>query len=107
MIFSPEQAKGENDVGKKDGQRYTAKFKFQVALEALRSEKADAEVARAYQVHPITVSKWRKEFLEKGAEVFGGRDEVRVYEQKISKLERMLGQKEVELALLKSFLDES
>ena len=39
--------------------------------------------------------KWKKEFLEKGAEVFGGRDEVRVYEQKISKLERMLGQKEV------------
>ena len=47
-----------------------------MVLEALRSEKADAEVARAYQVHPITVLKWKKEFLEKGAEVFGGRDEV-------------------------------
>ena len=42
-----------------------------------------------------------------GAEVFGGRDEVRASEQKISKLERLLGQKEVELALLKNFLDES
>ena len=94
-------------MGKKDGRRYTAKFKFQVVLEALRSQKADGEVARAYQVHPITLSKWKKEFLEKGAEVFGGRDEVRAYEQKISKLERMLGQKEVELALLKNFLDES
>jgi len=86
-------------VAKTDGRRYTAKFKFQ-----LRSQKADAEIARAYQVHPITLSKWKKEFLEKGAEVFGGRDEVRASEQKISKLERMLGQKEVELALLKNFL---
>ena len=90
-------------MAKKDGRRYTAKFKFQVVLEALRSQKADAEVARAYQVHPITLSKWKKEFLEKGAEVFGGRDEVRGYEEKIAKLERMLGQKEVELALLKNF----
>ena len=90
-------------MDKKDGRRYTAKFKFQVVLEALRSQKADGEVARAYRVHPITLSKWKKEFLEKGAEVFGGRDEVRAYEQKISKLERMLGQKEVELALLKKF----
>ena len=45
-----------------------------MVLEALRSEKADAEVARAYQVHPITVSKWKKEFLEKGAEVSDGSD---------------------------------
>ena len=80
-------------MGKKDGRRYTAKLKFQVVLEASRSEKADAEVARADQVHPITLSKWKKEFLEKGAEVFGGWDEVRAYEQKISKLERMLGLK--------------
>ena len=42
-------------MGKKDGRRYTAKFKFQVVLEALRSQKADGEVARAYQVHPITL----------------------------------------------------
>ena len=40
------------------------------------------------------------------SEVFGGRDEVRAYEHKISKLERMVGQKEVELALLKNFLGE-
>ena len=37
-------------MAKKDGRRYTAKFKFPVVLEALRSQKPDAEVARAY--HP-------------------------------------------------------
>jgi hypothetical protein len=35
--------------------------------------------------------------------VFGGSEEVKAYEQRISQLERMLGQKEVELALLRNF----
>ena len=33
-------------MAKKDGRRYTAKFKFQVVLEGLRSQKPDAEAAR-------------------------------------------------------------
>ena len=93
-------------MAKKDGRRYTGTLKFRVVLEALRSQKPDAEVARVYQVPPITLSKWEKEFLEKGAEVFGGGEEVRASEQKISKLEQMVGQKKVELALRHIQLDE-
>ncbi len=91
-------------MAKKTGKRYSAKFKFQLVLEALQREGADAEVARAYGVHPVTLSKWKKEFLEKGAEVFGGSEEIREYEKKVSDLERMVGQKEVEIALLKNFM---
>lgn len=82
---------------------YTPKFKFNVVLELLRSEKSEAEVARAFDVHPATVSRWKKQFLEQGAEVFGGSEEVKEYEERIGQLERMLGKKEVELALLKNF----
>ncbi|HSR54120.1 MAG TPA: transposase [Acidobacteriota bacterium] len=89
------------------GKRYSPKFKFNVVLEALRSEKSDAEVARAYDVHPATVSRWKSEFMERGAEVFGGTEEVKEYEDRIGQLERMLGQKEVEIALLKNFFSES
>jgi len=79
-----------------------------VALEALKEdERADAEVARAYAVHRVMVSRWKKQFLEQGPEVFGGKEEVREYERRISQLKRMLGQKEVEIALLKNCLDES
>lgn len=95
-------------MASKHGKRYSPKFKFQVVLEALKEDdRADAEVARAYDVHPVTVSRWKKQFLENGPEVFGGKEEVREYEQRIAQLERMLGQKEVEIALLKNFLDES
>jgi transposase len=92
-------------MAKKNGKRYSAKFKFSLVLEALQREGADAEVARAYGVHPVTLSKWKREFLEKGAEVFGGSEEVAEYEKRVGDLERIVGQKEVEIALLKNFLN--
>jgi len=58
--------------GKKRPKQYSAQFKFNVVLEALRAEKAEAEVARAYGVHPVTLSRWKKQFLEQGSEVFCG-----------------------------------
>lgn len=88
-----------------NGKRYSPRFKFQVVLEALRREDADAEVARAYGVHPVTLSRWKRDFLEKGAEIFGSSAEVAQYEKRVSDLERMVGQKEVEIALLKNFLN--
>ena len=101
MVFSLERAKEKISWQRRMDADTRPSSKFRVVLEAVRSQKPDAEVARAYQVHPITLSKWNTEFLEKGAEVFGAGDEVRACEQKISKLGRMLGQKEVELALSK------
>jgi transposase-like protein len=90
-------------MGKKKPKTYSAQFKFTVVLEALKAEKTEGEIARGYGVHPVTLSRWKKQFLEHGAEVFGGSEEVKAYEQRISQLERMLGQKEVELALLRNF----
>jgi len=51
--------------------------------------------------------RWKKQFMEKGLEVFGGSEEVKEYEERIGQLERMVGQKEVEIALLKNFFSES
>lgn len=86
---------------------YSPSFKFQVVLEALTSDGADAEVARAYDVHPVTLSRWKKIFRENGSEVFGGDEELKEYEKKISNLEQLLGKKEVEIAMLRNFLGES
>ena len=91
-------------MGSKNRKSYSAQLKFQVVMECLQSDASDAEVARAYDVHPITVAKWKKQFLEHGPEVFGGKEEVKRAEKQIEQLERMLGQKEVEIALLKNFL---
>ena len=91
-------------MSKKTRKSYSAKLKFQIVLEALTSEQKDAEIARAYNVHPVSLSNWKRQFIDNGAEIFSGNDEVKTYEARVSDLERLLGQKEVELALLKNFL---
>jgi len=92
---------------KKNGKRYTAQLKFQVVMEMLKGDKAVGQIARAYGVHPITLGLWKKDFHEHGPEVFGGSETVRGYEQRLRELERLVGQKEVEIALLKNFLAEN
>lgn len=88
----------------KSPKSYSATFKFQVVLETLRQQRPDAELARVHGVHPITVAKWKSRFLEQGPELFRDKAVVKRYEQRMAELERLLGQKEVEIALLKNFL---
>jgi len=91
-------------VSEKHGKRYTTRFKFQVVLEVLRATKNIGQIARMYGVHPITITHWKKEFLEKGPEIFGQQNTLQEYEKRIQELERLIGHKEVEIALLKNFL---
>jgi transposase-like protein len=83
---------------------YSPEFKLQVVLEALQSDRTDAEIARAYDVHPVTLSNWKKKLKDNGAKAVGGAGGLKEKEKKIANIERMVGQKEVEIALLKNFL---
>ena len=87
--------------------RYSPKLKFQVVLEMLQGTKTPGQVAKAYQVHPNTVSNWKQTLLDKGPEIFSQNGTVAEYEQRIADLEQLLGKKEVEIALLKNFLGRS
>jgi transposase len=87
--------------------RYSPRFQFQVVLEVLKGDRDAVEIARAHDLHPTTVSRWKREFLENGPEVFGRSGTVAVYETRIKEMERLLGRKEVEIALLRNFADGS
>ena len=87
--------------------KYPPKLKSQVVLELLQGEKTVGQIAKAYGVHPNSIHKWKKEFLEKGPEVFDQEGVVAEYEERIADLEQLLGKKEVEIALLKNFLGRS
>ena len=50
--------------------RYSPKLKFQVVLEALSGEKTTGQIAKEYGIHPNSVALWKKQFLEKGPELF-------------------------------------
>jgi len=82
--------------------RFTAAFKAQVVLELLSGGKSVAEVAREHRVKPDIVARWRRQFVANAASVFakstaaGGEAEARIAE-----LERVLGQKTLELEVAK------
>jgi len=83
---------------------FDGKFKSAVALEALREDKALAEIAVKYQVHPNQISNWKKEALEKLPELFqDGRRKRKSDEPVITRddLLREIGQLKVENEFLK------
>lgn len=47
--------------------RHSASFKAEVALEAAKQTRTIAELAKAYQVHPVQIGQWKKQLLD-GAE---------------------------------------
>ena len=57
---------------KQTRRKFSADFKAKVALEAIKNQKTLAELSLQYEVNPITISKWKAEFLENMSLVFGG-----------------------------------
>jgi len=55
---------------KKTRRKFTGAFKAKVAIEVLKERESLAELSKHYEVHPIIISKWKKEFLENSAHVF-------------------------------------
>jgi transposase-like protein len=47
--------------------RHSPAFKAKVALEAAKQARTVAELAKAFQVHPVQISQWKKQLLD-GAE---------------------------------------
>ena len=43
-----------------------------MALAAVKGDKTVAEIAQQYEVHPTQVTDWRRQLLDRAADVFGG-----------------------------------
>lgn len=54
----------------KKRRRYSAEFKFKVALEAAKEIKPLSQLAKEYELHPNQISTWKKQLLSAGAAVF-------------------------------------
>jgi len=50
--------------------RYPAKFKADVAIQALIGATTIAEIATEHDIHPVTVSTWKKEAIDRLHEIF-------------------------------------
>jgi transposase-like protein len=50
--------------------KFDEEFKAKIALEAVKEEMTLAELAEKYEVHPNQISAWKKQLIEKSAELF-------------------------------------
>ena len=83
--------------------RHTAKFKFTIALEAIKSDKTINQLASDHQLHPSQISQWKKQLLEQGSDIFATRPTKRQREQndRESHLYEQIGRLNMELNWLK------
>ena len=49
--------------------RRSAKFKFDVALEAAKGLQTASQIASEREIHPNQISQWKKQLLEEGASI--------------------------------------
>jgi transposase len=54
----------------KKSRKYSAQFKFEIALEAAKELKTITELSSEHGVHPNQISQWKRQPIEQGAEVF-------------------------------------
>ena len=57
-------------MGKKNAKRYDAATKARVALEAAKEQETLAQIGKRFGVHPVLVGQWKKQLLERAADVF-------------------------------------
>lgn len=83
--------------------RYSAEFKFQVAMEAAKGLKTISELASEFGVHPNQISQWKRELLESGATLFSdkGARQQREQEALQAELYEQIGRLKMELEWLK------
>jgi len=80
---------------------YSPKFKSQIVLESLRSEKSQAAICRQHGLSSDLLSRWRQQFLEQAHQVFADPASRSAEQARIAELERLVGQLTFELTAVK------
>ena len=83
--------------------QFTKEFKL-AAIQRLESGARLAEVARAFEVNPNVLHRWRREFRQGPGNVFPGLGKRRWEEGQVAQLERKIGQQALEIDFLKGCL---
>src|ERR1022692_3517597 len=82
---------------------FTKEFKL-AAVRRLEQGVSIGEAARALEVNPNVLHRWRREIRQGPGNVFPGQGEQRWAEGRIAELERKIGQQALEIDFLKECL---
>jgi transposase-like protein len=82
---------------------FTKEFK-RAAVQRLEQGVSIGEVARALEVNPNVLHRWRREFRQGPGNAFSGNGKPRWPDGRIAELERKIGQQALEIDFLKGCL---
>ena len=87
--------------------RFSAEFKAKVALEAIKGHETVAELATRHELHPTQIAAWKREAVEKLAQVLveKGTERERGRDGEIDELHAKIGQLVVERDFLSKAFD--
>ena len=80
----------------KSRRKFTKEFKL-TAIRRLQSGQSTAEVARALEVHPSELHRWRRELNDHAERAFAGVGQKRAEQSRVAELERKVGQQALEI----------
>jgi len=83
--------------------QFTKEFKL-AAVRRLEQGVSISEAARALEVNPNVLHRWRREFRQGTGNAFPGNGKQRWSEGRIAELERKVGQQALEIDFLKWFV---
>ena len=81
--------------------KFTAAFKAQVAIEAIKERTTLAELSKEFDVHPNMITTWKREFLENASAVFDQGVHKDDFEKERESLTNLIGRLEIERDWLK------
>jgi len=90
-------------MSRRDRRKFTASFKSEVVIEALKERRTISELAQQFDLHPNQITTWKKDFLAGASKVFdeGADPEQESLRQKQDELYQQIGRLQVENEWLK------
>ena len=88
--------------GRRSRRSHSPAFKAKVALAALREDKTMAELCKEFELHPTQINDWKRQLLERAADVFGSGTAPEPVD--LAPLHAKIGQQALELDFLSSAL---
>jgi transposase-like protein len=85
----------------KPRRHFSAEFKSKIILEVISGAKPAAEVCREHSIKPQLLNQWKNYFLENAVHLFDGAERKSEAQARIAELEQVLGQKTLEVEILK------
>lgn len=87
--------------------RYSAQFKARVVLEALKATDADSSVAKAYGIHPVTLSRWKQQLTREASLIFGDSEALQQTQRALAELDQKNRELEREVKILREFANDA